>query len=1418
MMKRNPIRIGIAVLFLAVITAGIIWNVRTFGAEKETYTVNANGYPVGGGYAASNQIPGAYFLPVLYDASNGLPTSEANCILAASDGYIWIGGYSGIVKYDGLNFEKMSVTDGLTSGRDLFEDRDGRIWVATNDHGVVVIDGADRVKFTKDNGMNSNSIRTFAQDADGNVFIGSTAGVSYVDVSMKLHNIDDNRLNNARILRLVSDEEGTVYGHTGDGNVFTVSTDGVGAFYRSSDLGMKKVTTILPDPEHAGMLFFGTIGHSVYYGSLSENAANMKRIDTAPAQNIHWMHYACGRLWVSSVSVAGYVDEYDRFIPFESLPVKDSFEMMTSDYQGNMWFASSRYGVMKLAANNFLDITGAAGLDPEVINATAFREGNLYIGTDSGLRIIDEDYRIRENYVTEYFGESRIRCIMNDSRGNTWFSTFTGGLGLVCLTVNGKLINYTYNNGLPSNEIRCTCEMKDGTLVVGTNAGIALLKNGRVTETYGFSSGMKNTVVLTVCEGEGGEILAGTDGDGIYGIKNGILRHIGIEDGLDSDVIMRLKKDDYNGVVWVITSSMVEYIRNGVVTKVTAFPYNNNFDVIPADNGKLWFLSSRGIYVMSAADVLNDQITEYILFEKVNGLTSMPVSHCYNGTDDSGYLYIAGQTGVSVINTNNLYDFSSSIITGVRSIYYDGVEILPDESGVYNLPSAYGRMQINPAILDYTLSNPLVRVCLEGMNDEGITAHQSSLASLEYTGLKYGDYSLHIRVLDENNGRILSDSLYHIRKAPAFFERMSVRIILMILALAAIGIAVWRVLTGTVIRKQYLQIREARDEADRANAAKSRFLANMSHEIRTPINTIMGMDEMILRENTQNVSREYSSAVTGYARNIKYASESLLGLINDLLDISKIESGSMHLVEQEYDTAELLRGVIFMIRDRAEEKKLYFDLDIDETLPKRLYGDGGKVKQIILNILTNAVKYTDEGGFTLSVKVIDRNETSAALRISVRDTGIGIKPEEIDKLFSAYARLDEVRNSNIEGTGLGLDISKQFTDMMGGRLWCESVYGEGSEFLLEIRQKIADAAKVGVFHEKVDDSAAGNYKPQFIAPDADILVVDDNPMNLNVIKGLLGPTKIFVTTASSGEDCLEKIDANDFNVVLLDHMMPGMDGIETLEKIRKDHPDLPVYALTANATAGGEAFYLSKGFNGYLTKPIDIVAVEHAIMRHLPEHIMLKPSDEDAVQNDTILDEDLRWLENAEGISVPEGIANCGGASQFVSQLKYFADNIDDNSALIEKAYEDDDIKLATVKIHALKTSSRIIGALKLADECRELEEAGNSKDTDYINTRASAVIEHYREFKTILGRLKNDKKDMDESGDKPEITAGELDEAYRTLKDCIIQMDYDAVETVLTQLKKYRLPGKDEDTLKALEKAFGQVNWEAMEEVIGNV
>ncbi|SFB30890.1 Two component regulator propeller [Acetitomaculum ruminis DSM 5522] len=1401
--NNSKIRLVRYYLIMIVIFSCCFVPVFAAGDTKEKYNV------AGGGYAVTGQIKNTGYTSVLYDATNALPTSDANFILGATNGYVWIGGYSGIIRYDGTTFEKLDTSGGLTSARGFFEDSRGRIWIATNDNGVVVIDGEERMHFTYKEGLPSSSIRIFEEDLDGDIYIGTTAGVSYVDSDMKLHVVDDERINEERVLKLVSDSKGIIYGQTTNGIIFSIEDHHVSKLYESSQLGIKKITTILADPDHDGKLYLGTEGEGLYYGDFGADATHMKKIPVAPIENIHWLSYDCGRVWVSSTSLVGYIQN-DRFNVLSDIPINSGIEMTTSDYQGNMWFASSTQGVMKVVATSFINLSERAALPKEVANTTCLYNGRIYVGTDNGIYIVDSDYKKIEDELTKYIGDARVRCITSDDDGNLWVSTYNHDLGLVCQTKSGEIKSFTTENGLLSNEIRCCVMAEDKTLLVGTNAGLAIIKDGVVKKCVGEKEKIENTVFLTVAQGDNGEIYAGSDGDGIYIIKDDTVSRLGREDGLTSDVVMRIKKDEENGGYWLVTSNSIEYMKDGKIKEVTTFPYNNNYDLYFDDYHNMWILSSYGIYKVSIDKMLKDDVTDYELYTIANGLTSTPTSNSYSALSD-GFLYIPGRTGVCMVNINQIKKEHVVVKSAISSIYCGDEKILPDEEGVFTIPNSEERVSITASVLDYTMMNPTVKIYIEGMENDGLEVKRADLESLEYTNLKYGNYTLHVQCID-NDGKELIDDTYQIVKKARLTE-LPVFVILVIVAVALLaGAIVWHVTNTTVIRKQYGEIKKAKEEAERANTAKTRFLANMSHEIRTPINTIMGMNEMALREDAAGVPKPYFMSMMNYAFDIRNASESLLSLINDLLDMSKIESGKMHLVEREYDLQDMLRSIVSMIRVRSNEKQLIFDVIIDEILPGRMYGDDGKIKQVVLNLLTNAVKYTDAGGFALSVSMEERKNDICKLQFSVKDTGMGIRKEDMEKLFTAYERLDEEKNSGIQGTGLGLDISRRFAELMGGTLICESEFGKGSEFILAVNQKIVDKTPIGVFMEHDDKKSSGPYVPKFIAPDADILVVDDTPMNLNVIKGLLKPTKVFVSTALSGEEALEKIKDTRFNVVLLDHMMPGMDGIETVEKIRKIDPELPVYALTAN-TAVDEVFYISKGFNGYLAKPIDSEVLEGTIMKHLPETIMEKPTKDDIGEELTQIPEDKMWIYETEGITVAEGIKNSGGIGGFLLSLGMFYDTVENNAKIIRDSYEAGNIRLFTIKVHALKSSARIIGANKLSEMALEMENSGNSEDMSYIDANIVALLEEYESFIKKLNRI----HDEEDKKDKSIVPEDMLKDAYLALSDVIPQMDYDSVEMILESLNEYLLPEEDEKIMKELQSMLRVFDWDGMEDLICN-
>lgn len=405
------------------------------------------------------------------------------------------------------------------------------------------------------------------------------------------------------------------------------------------------------------------------------------------------------------------------------------------------------------------------------------------------------------------------------------------------------------------------------------------------------------------------------------------------------------------------------------------------------------------------------------------------------------------------------------------------------------------------------------------------------------------------------------------------------------------------------------QLNRMKEEAERASSVKSRFLANISHELRTPLNTIIGMDEMILREEAANVPKSYFMSVINYALEIKTASDSLLSLINNLLDISLIESEKMHLDEEDYGIREMITSILSMVRGRFEEQGVQLYLEGDDVIPQTLHGDVGKLKQILLNILITALKFSENGDVKLGIYMERLEDEKCDLRFSVIFSNSKIRADYIERLFTLYEKMDNDEDINIKGESLGLSISKCFTELMQGKMWCNNISDEEMELVVSFGQNVVDSTPIGGFVEEKEINIREPYVPGFIAPDAEVLVVDDDKKTLEILKGLLKATKVFVTTASSGDECLDKIKFGQFSVVLIDHMMPGMDGVETMQKIRKLYPDLPVYALSTDSSLG-EEYYKDKGFEGYLEKPVDSALLEKTIMKHIPERMRMKPRDD----------------------------------------------------------------------------------------------------------------------------------------------------------------------------------------------------------------
>lgn len=601
----------------------------------------------------------------------------------------------------------------------------------------------------------------------------------------------------------------------------------------------------------------------------------------------------------------------------------------------------------------------------------------------------------------------------------------------------------------------------------------------------------------------------------------------------------------------------------------------------------------------------------------------------------------------------------------------------------------------------------------------------------------------------------------------------------------------------------------AADEAEKANVAKSRFLSMMSHDIRTPMNAITGFNEMISRES-------HDPDILKYSEGIRMADETLLSLINDILDLSKLEAGKMEIIPAEYDLVMVLSDLVNMIRVRAEDKNLALEINIDPGIPRRLYGDDLRIKQCVINLLSNAVKYTPEGTvtFTVGYEPCQDTEEQILLKVSVADTGIGIKQEDIDNLFVAFQRLEEKKNRNIEGSGLGINITQSLLSMMGSTLNVESEYGKGSVFSFAVRQEVRGTEPVGDYEEAFRHvmETKGRYTQSFTAPDARILVVDDTPLNLSVFTSLLKATGLIIDTAESGRGALDLCAANDYDVIFLDHMMPDMDGIQTLHELKgnKDNrnADTPVICLTANAISGMKEMFLSEGFNDYLTKPIDHVALERMLLKYIPEDKIGIDFVEHHEEDRTLPDEILAIPQ----IDADAGLTNCGDSSSYLDTLKIYSDGSGKAAAEIRNLWKTGDFKNLTVKIHALKSTSRVIGAMDLSELAADLESAGKSGNLADRGDDLEQLLNSYTE---LAGKLAPLFESHDEESKLSPISHEELEQVYDKLLQACSDYDYDAIVGMMDGLSRRSIPEDEKNRVETIRNASDDLDYDMIPDLI---
>ena len=740
---------------------------------------------------------------------------------------------SGLIRYDGNTFERIEAVEGISNVRCLFVDSRERLWVGTNDSGVFLLEKGDIKNWNKNDGMQSSSVRSIMEDAQGMIYVASIEGVDVIDRDLQLQKTKDERIEGKLIKELRRGKDGLVYGVSGTGDLFVMKRGKVISYYSSEDYPFETAFTVLPDPENPGSLYIGT-EHYVCHGSLKEDFDTWDKWDVSPLQSMECLEYIDGHIWICARTGIGKLknEEVDLL---QNIPMDNAFCHVMTDMDRNLWVASSRQGVMKIVPNTFTDLYAQYGLPPGIVNSTCVADGQLFIGADDGMIVIKDGKKrksmpltkavtasgkeIEASDLLEYLDGIRIRSIIQDSRNRLWIST-AWDRGLIRYD-RGKIMQFTHEDGILSESIRTVSECEDGSMLVATNDGVNVIKGNQVIKGYGDKDGIDVPLILTVTEGFDHEILAGSDGGGIYIIGSDGMKQINADDGLTSDVIMRIKRSSNQDFYWIITgNSLAIMTSDHQVKTVRKFPYANNYDLFENSNGDLWLLGASGIYVIPSDKTLTDDGEEPLFLGIQNGLYDGATANSYSAMTEDGTLYMSSIEGVIKTNVNTSFDKVKEFRIVIPYMDGDDKRYFADKSGRFNLPSNVRKLNIYPYVIDFSLMDPKVSYYLKGFDEEKVVVNRSELQPVTYTNLSGGSYQFVIEISNPMGGENNEVSV-PIFKQETFYDQVWFNIAAILVMLGILAI----LLTTYFRRKMRAAEKKHREEAERRRISEELTLA-----------------------------------------------------------------------------------------------------------------------------------------------------------------------------------------------------------------------------------------------------------------------------------------------------------------------------------------------------------------------------------------------------------------------------------------------------------------------------------------------------------------------------------------------------------------------------------------------------------------
>ena len=771
------------------------------------------------------------YVQSVYSSNNGLPCGEANDIAQTNDGVLWIGTYAGLYRYNGREFRWVDNFESVRNVNCLYVDEEGRLWIGTNDNGLSIVIREKVVNvLDQTSGLPSNSVRCIIRATDGYYYIGTTGSMQILVMNngLKAANTLD-EVNYAD--SITADEADHVATVASDGRLFLMKN---GEILCSEQLPggqeLYNCCSFAPD----GTLMVGTSTNRIYSFDVSDDT--LKYVDVMTCEDVtsinNLNYLSDGTLFISTDSGVSFVDD-DGYHKLNTNDFNNSIDNMLYDYQGNLWFTSSRLGLLRLAKSPFRDVYGAVGMERKVVNAIVFWQNCYYIGTDNGLDVVDRSCRNRiQNDLTEELGDKRIRCMYVDDDDHLWVCTY--GSGLMEYSPDGGSWSYNAGNGSFGNRARIVTGLSDGTILAAGDTGISYIRDHKITRTIKNGDGLINSMILTITEQSDGTILAGTDGDGIAVLKDGkVTDMLTRDDGLSSGVILRTVKDPKTEGVFIVTSNSLCYLEpDGSIRVLDKFPYFNNYDIWVKDEDTLFVMSSAGIYVVERDELVAGGEIAWELLDARRGLGTSLTANSWNYYDGRDELYLPCDTGVYVIDVDKYNSDVRSYRMQLAAILMDGVQQPIPRMGPITVGQGISRVELSPEILNYTIQEPNVGYFLEGYDPQWTIIPQNSLNNIIYSNLPAGDYTFHLAILDSSGERVLEERTFEIVKEGEFYERPGFPFYMLLLLTLIIIWVTW-IIVQRQLNKQQIKLNMANETVMAiANAVDAKDVRTHEHSQR----------------------------------------------------------------------------------------------------------------------------------------------------------------------------------------------------------------------------------------------------------------------------------------------------------------------------------------------------------------------------------------------------------------------------------------------------------------------------------------------------------------------------------------------------------------------------------------------------------